>query len=74
MASRSCRSSPGCGQRLPDQGQYPPDVVSGGKFRHNTAILAMHFRLRVKRVAQQAVAGVINRDAGFVAGGFNAKY
>jgi len=65
---------PGCGQRLPDQGQDASDVVSGGKFRHNTAILPMHFSLRVKRVTQQSVAGVINRHPGFVAGGFNAEY
>jgi hypothetical protein len=34
----------------------------------------VHFRLRIKRVAQQAALRMIERDAGFVAGGFNPKY
>ncbi len=42
---------PGRRKRLPDERQYPPDVVAGGKFRHHAAILAVHFRLGIKRVA-----------------------
>ena len=41
----------GRGKSLSDEGQYPPDMVARGKFRHYAAVLAVHFRLRIKRVA-----------------------
>ena len=40
----------GRGKGLSDEGQYPPDMVARGKFRYYAAVLAMHFRLRIKRV------------------------
>lgn len=49
-------------------------MVARGKLRHHAAILAVHFRLRIKRVTQQSALRVVERNAGFVAGGFNAKY
>ena len=42
----------GSRESLPDQRQQAPDVVSGSEFRHHAAIFPMHFRLRIKRVAQ----------------------
>ena len=57
----------GGSQYLPGQGQYTTDVVPGGKLGHNATILAMHFRLRVKRMAEQSLPGIINRYPGFIA-------
>lgn len=44
--SESC-----CAEGLPDEGQYPPDMVAGRKFRHHAAIFSMHLGLGMKRVA-----------------------
>ena len=63
----------GGAQSLPDEGQYAPYVVAGGELRHYPAVFAMHFALRIERVAQQATLAVVKRDASFVAGGFNTK-
>ena len=63
----------GGAQGLPDEGQYAPYVVAGRKLRHYPAIFAVHFALRIERVAQQATLAVVKRDASFVAGGFNTK-
>ena len=45
------QSEPGCAEGLPDEGQYPPDMVAGRKFRHHAAIFPMHLGLGMKRVA-----------------------
>ena len=45
------QSEPGCAEGLPDEGQYPPDMVAGRKFRHHAAIFPMHPGLGMKRVA-----------------------
>ena len=64
----------GFSQGLPEEGQNPPDVIPGCEFRHYAAILVMHFRLRIKRVAQQTAMSMIKRDPGFIARRFNAEY
>ena len=45
------QSEPGDAEGLPDEGQYPPDMVAGRKFRHHAAVFSMHLGLGMKRVA-----------------------
>ena len=48
-------------------------MVAGGELGHHAAIALMHRGLRVQGLSEQAVAGVIERDARLVAGGFDAE-
>ena|SRR5690349_14002941 len=61
------------GQVLLDQRNHAPYVVAGRQLGHYSSIFAMHFGLRVQRVAQQTSLTVIDSDAGFIAGGFNTE-
>ena len=49
-------------------------VIARGEFGDNAAILIMQRDLRVQSMREQAALGVIQRDAGFVTGRFNAQY
>ena len=64
---------PGGAQSLPDEGQHASYVIARSKLRYHAAIFAMHFALRIERVAQQTALAIVKRDASFVAGGFNTK-
>ena len=58
---------------LADQRQHAPDVVTRSQFGHHAAILLVHRNLCMQGVREQAALTVIQRDAGFVAGGFYAQ-
>ncbi len=64
-ASRSTRF----GQR-----HHAPDVVARGELGHHAAVRLVHRHLRMQRVGQQAASAVVEREAGLVAGGFDAEY
>ena len=64
----------GFSQALLQEGQHAAYVIAGGEFGHYAAIFTVHLRLRVKRVAQQTVMGMIKRNPGFVAGCFDSQY
>ena len=53
--------------------QRAADMVARGKFRHDAAIFGVHVDLGMQGVCEQAVLGVVKRDAGFVAGRFDAE-
>jgi len=67
---------PGLGQGLADQRGQLADVVAAGQFRHHPAVFGVQRDLAVDRVRQQAITagagGVVDGDAGLVAGGFDA--
>ncbi len=44
------------------------------QFRHHPAVFVVHRDLRIQRMRQQAVRAVIQRNTGFIAGGFDAKH
>ena len=48
-------------------------MVAGGEFGHHAAVKPVQVDLRVQGLAQHAVLAVVERDAGFVAGGFDAE-
>ena len=58
----------GLREQLASQGQQAPDVIARSEFRHDSAILRVHGNLRKKGMTQQAAPGVVEGDAGFVAG------
>jgi N6-L-threonylcarbamoyladenine synthase len=60
-------------QRLLQQGDRAADMVARGQFRHHAAIFLVHRHLRVQRMRQQAPACVIQGQAGFVTGRFDAE-
>jgi hypothetical protein len=64
----------GFSQALLQEGQYAPYVIAGCEFRHYAAIFTVHFRLRIKRMAQQAALRMIKRNPCFVAGCFDSQY
>jgi len=66
--------APTLGKHLTGQWQQTPDVVARRQFRHHAAIFVVHGDLRIQGVRQQALRAVIQRDTGFIAGRFNAKY
>lgn len=61
-------------QHLADQRQHALDVIARGQFRHDAAVDAMQVDLAEQGVSQQAALTVIERDAGFIAGGFQSQY
>ena len=61
-------------QHLADQRQHAFDVVARSELRHNATIDAMQIDLTEQRVGQQAALAVVERDAGLVAGGFQAQH
>ena len=62
----------GLAQDFPGQRQNPADVVAGRQFRHHPAVIGVQGHLGVQCVGKQAAPGVVEGDAGFVAGGFDA--
>jgi hypothetical protein len=48
-------------------------MVARRQFRDDAAVLGVHRHLRVQGVRQQAGCAVVERDTGFVAGGFNTE-
>jgi len=66
-------SRPKGGEAALRERQYASDMVARGEFRHHAAIFRMHGDLRMQLVREQAGLGVVQRDSGFVAGGFNAQ-
>jgi hypothetical protein len=67
------RSGPGVGQGRADQGQQAPHVVARSELRYHPAIHAMQVDLAVNLVRQQAALVVVDRDRGFIAGGFEGQ-
>jgi hypothetical protein len=61
-------------QYLAGQRQHPADVVAGRQFRNHAAVLCVQGDLGMQGMGQQAAVRVIERNAGFVAGGFDAEY
>src|SRR5262249_1782806 len=49
------------------------DVIAGGELGNDAAVRLVHFRLRMKRVREQAALGVVNRKPGLVARGLDAE-
>ncbi|ABA52958.1 hypothetical protein BURPS1710b_A0840 [Burkholderia pseudomallei 1710b] len=62
-----------CGEHLFEQRQRAANVVARRELGNDTAVFAVHRDLRVKRVREQAALGVVEREAGFVAGAFDAE-
>ena len=67
-------------QHAPGQRQHAPDVIARRQLRDHAAVVFMHRHLRMQGLRQQAVCrvraatqAVVERDAGFVAGGFDAE-
>ena len=60
-------------QDLPGQRQYAPDVIARSEFRHHPAIFGVHRHLRVQRMGEQAALGMVQSNAGFIAGGFDSE-
>ncbi len=63
----------GLGQRLLQQGDGAPDMVARGQLRHHAAVLLVHGDLGMQGVGEQAALGVVQGEAGFIAGRFNAE-
>ena len=63
----------GLRQDLGGQGQGFANMVPGRQFRHHAAVFGVHFHLAVQALRQQAPVGVIDRDTGLVATGFNPQ-
>lgn len=64
----------GLGQALLQERQHAPYMIAGCEFRHHAAIFAVHFRLGIKRMAQQPALGMVKRNPCFVAGCFDSEY
>ena len=60
-------------QHLAGERQHAADMVARGQFRHHAAVFGVHRHLGMQGVGEQAALGVVERDAGFVAGGFDAE-
>src|SRR5262249_35845098 len=56
-----------------EQWQRPADVVARRQLRYDAAVFAVHRDLRVQRMGEQAALGIVEREAGFVAGAFYAE-
>ena len=68
---RQCQA--GVLQCLAGEGQHSPDVIARGQFRHHAAEAFVHRDLRMQALGEQAALGAIERDPGFVAGGFDSQ-
>lgn len=66
------QAASGVNQYFFSERQHAPDVVARSQFRHHAAVFRMHADLRMQGMRQQAGIRVIKRDAGLVAGGFDA--
>jgi hypothetical protein len=61
------------GQGLPAAAEWRADVVARGQLGDDAAIFLVHGDLRMQGMRQQAALGVIQSEAGFVTGGFDAE-
>lgn len=65
---------PAVGQSLTRQRNDSAHMVSRREFGHDAAVALMHVDLRMQRLPQQTPLGTVDRETGFVAGAFDAKY
>ena len=63
----------GVREHPPGQRNDAAHVVARRELRHDAAVGFVHRHLRVQRVGDEAAARVVDREAGFVAGGFDAE-
>ena len=63
----------GFGEHLPGQRQHAADMVARGQFGHHATVIGMQRGLRMQGVGQKAARAVVERDASFVAGGFDPQ-
>ena len=68
---RACSAS--LAEHFFQQRNHAADVVTRGQFGHHAAVFAVHGDLRIERMRAQAGIGVVQGDAGFVTGGFDAE-
>lgn len=61
------------GERLLEQHGQAADVIARGELGHHATIRGVQVDLRVQPVREQAGIGVVDRDAGFITGGFDAE-
>ena len=66
-------SGAGLVQNLPHQRRQPPHVITRGKLRYHASEFGMDGALRVHGMSEQTVRGVVNRNAGLVAGGLDPE-
>ena len=66
------RLQTGFGKHLLQQRNGAPDVIARGQFRHHAAIRLVHGDLGMQRMRPQTELRVVQRNAGFVARGFDA--
>src|SRR5690606_9569020 len=59
---------------LAHEARQAPDVVARGELRDHAAVALVHRHLGMQRLAEQAGAGVVEGDAGLVAGSLDAEY
>ena len=67
------RGEPRLVQDLAQEGQGLADVIAGGQLGHHASVFGMDPDLAVDGVGDQARPGVVDGDAGLVAGGFDAE-
>ncbi len=48
-------------------------MVARGEFGNNAAVIAVHGHLRMQGMREQAALHIVERNTGFVAGGFDAQ-
>ena len=60
-------------QHPPHQRRQPPDVIARSELRHHAPEFGVDGALRVHGVCEQAARGVVDRDAGLVAGSLDSK-
>ena len=58
---------------LVEQRNNASNVVTAGKFRHDTAVQTMHFDLRMKRICNKTFVRVVKGNTRFVTGRFNSE-
>ena len=59
---------------FPGERQHSPDMVAGGEFGHDPAIIGMQGNLGMQGVGEQPLVAIVESYAGFVAGSFDTKY
>ncbi len=64
----------GLGQHLLQQGGKPADVIARSQLGNDAAVILVHRHLRMHRMGEQTARAVVQGEAGFVAGRFNAQY
>ena len=62
------------GEHLLRERNHAPHVVARRKLRHDSAVDTVHRDLRMQRVREEPALAIVEREAGFVARGFDAEY